>query len=122
MAIFDNGDNRVLDSNETVCGSDGAPACYSRAVIFDVNEMDKTVEVLWSYPTSYSFWGGAIQQLPNRNVFVDMTTPLDLSNKSARIVEVTQEATPQIIWTLEVDGQNSYRTIHLPSLYPGVQW
>lgn len=122
LAIFDNGDNRVLDSNGTICGSNGAPACYSRAVIFEVNEMDKTARVLWSYPISYSFWGGTIQQLPNGNVFVDMTTPLDLSNESARIVEVTQEETPRIVWSLEVEDQNSYRTIHLPSLYPGVQW
>jgi len=26
------------------------------------------------------------------------------------------------VWKLEVANQNSYRTIHLPSLYPGVQW
>jgi len=55
-------------------------------------------------------------------VFVDSTTPLDLANKSARIIEMTQDETPQTIWTLEINGQNSYRTIHLPSLYPGVQW
>ena len=122
VAIFDNGDNRLLDANETACGSNGAPACYSRAVIFDVNEMDKTAQVLWSTQLPYSFWGGAIQQLPNGNVFVDSTTPLDLANKSARIIEMTQDETPQTIWTLEINGQNSYRTIHLPSLYPGVQW
>jgi arylsulfate sulfotransferase len=30
LGIFDNGDNRVLDEDGTVCGSSGAPACYSR--------------------------------------------------------------------------------------------
>ena len=91
-------------------------------MIFDVNEMDKTAQVLWSTQLPYSFWGGAIQQLPNGNVFVDSTTPLGLANKSARIIEMTQDETPQTIWTLEINGQNSYGTIHLPSLYPGVQW
>ena len=120
LAVFDNGDNRVLDTSGNVCGSSGQPACYSRAVIYDVNETDMTAHVDWSDTLPYSFWGGAIQQLPNNNVWVDSTTPLDLENKSARIIEVTPDA--QVLWKLEVDGQNSYRTIHLPSLYPGVQW
>jgi arylsulfate sulfotransferase len=122
LAVFDNGDKRVLDSNGTICGSTSAPACYSRAVIYEVNEADMTARVLWSDSLSYSFWGGAIQQLPNNNMFVDSTTPLDMENKGARIIEVTQDQNPQVVWKLEVGGQNSYRTIHLPSLYPDVQW
>jgi hypothetical protein len=55
-------------------------------------------------------------------MFVGSTTPLDLENNGARIMEVTQDQNPQVVWKLEVAGQNSYRTIHLPSLYPGVQW
>jgi arylsulfate sulfotransferase len=122
LAVFDNGDDRVLDSNGTICGLNGAPACYSRAVIYEVNETDMTARVLWSDTLPYSFWGGAIQQLPNNNMFVGSTTPLDLENNGARIMEVTQDQNPQVVWKLEVAGQNSYRTIHLPSLYPGVQW
>jgi len=121
LALFDNGDNRVLDTSGTVCGVNGAPACYSRPAIFEVNENDKTAQVLWSQQTVYSFWGGAIQELPNSNLFVDITTPAD-NIKGARMVELTQEQTPQVVWQLDVNGQNSYRTIHLPSLYPGVQW
>jgi len=124
LALFDNGDNRVLDTLGTTCGSNGAAACYSRPVLFEVNETDKTAQILWSYPTVYSFWGGAIQELPNGNMFVDITTPSDMTppNSGARILELTQEPNPQIVWKLEVANQNSYRTIHLPSLYPGVQW
>jgi len=122
LAVFDNGDNRVLSTSGDVCGASGQPACYSRAVIYDVNETDMTAVVRWSDTLPYSFWGGAIQQLPNTNVFVNSTTPLDLENKSARIMEVTSDDSPQVVWKLEVEGQNSYRTIHLPSLYPGVQW
>jgi hypothetical protein len=120
LALFDNGDNRVMDSMGTTCGS-GGPACYSRATVFEVNEAAKTAHLNWSYQTAYSFWGGAIQQLENTNMYFDITTPAD-NPTGARIMEVTQEPIPQVIWQMDVNGQNSYRTIHLPSLYPGVQW
>jgi arylsulfate sulfotransferase len=121
LAMFDNGDNRVLDGNGTTCGVSGAPDCYSRPAVFDVDENAKTAQIHWAYPTVYSFWGGAIQQLPNSNVFVDVTTPAD-NLTGARILELTQEPNPQTVWQLDINGQNSYRTTHLPSLYPGVQW
>jgi hypothetical protein len=60
--------------------------------------------------------------LPNSHVFLDETTPGDLNLTGARVLEVTQDPNPTIIWKLEIPNQNSYRTIHLPSLYPGVQW
>ena len=59
--------------------------------------------------------------LPNSDIFVDETTPADLNNTGARVVEVTQSPSPAVVWQMEI-GQNSYRTIHLGSLYPGVQW
>ncbi|MFZ0732669.1 MAG: aryl-sulfate sulfotransferase [Candidatus Sulfotelmatobacter sp.] len=121
LALFDNGLNRVLDSSGTTCGSTGAAACYSRPAIFDVNETTMTAQLLWSYPTVFSLWGGVTQELPNTNMFADINTPSD-NPSGARIVELTQQQTPQIVWELDVNGQNSYRTIHLGSLYPGVQW
>jgi Arylsulfotransferase (ASST). len=121
LALYDNGDNRILDGSGTICGLNGAPDCYSRPAIFEVNESAKTAQILWEYPTAYSFWGGAIQQLPNTNMFVDVNTPND-NLGGARILELTQDPNPQTVWHLEINGQNSYRTIHLPSLYPGVQW
>lgn len=121
VAMFDNGDNRVLDSSGTTCGSAGAAACYSRPAIFEVNETALTAQVQWFYIVPYSFWGGVIQELPNSDMFFDITTPAD-NPTGARVMEVTQEASPQVVWQVDVNGQNSYRTIHLPSLYPGVQW
>ncbi len=121
VAMFDNGDNRVLDSSGTTCGSAGAAACYSRPAIFEVNETALTAQVQWFYIVPYSFWGGVIQELPNNDMFFDITTPAD-NPTGARVMEVTQEASPQVVWQVDVNGQNSYRTIHLPSLYPGVQW
>jgi arylsulfate sulfotransferase len=121
LAMFDNGDNRILDTAGTSCGSAGAPGCYSRPAIFQVDENAKTAQIVWAYPTVYSLWGGDIQELPNTNIFVDVTTPAD-NVTGARVLELTQEANPQTVWQLDINGQNSYRTTHLPSLYPGVQW
>lgn len=121
LGVFDNGDNRVLDSNGDICGSIGQPACYSRPVIFEVNENEMTAHVAWSYNTVYSSWGGVNQALPNSNIFFDLTAPAD-NAAGARIEEVTQQTNPQLVWQLDINGQNSYRTIHLPSLYPGIQW
>ncbi len=121
LAVFDNGDNRVLDDGGITCGSPGTPGCYSRGAIFEVNENTRTANVAWAYTLPYSFWGGVTQVLPNANVFVDVTTPED-NPTGARVLELTQDPNSEIIWQLDVNGQNSYRTIHLPSLYPDVQW
>jgi arylsulfate sulfotransferase len=121
LALFDNGNNRVLDDGGTTCNSPGAPPCYSRGVIFEVNENARTANVAWAYTLPYSFWGGVTQVLPNTDVFVDETTPAD-NPTGARVLEFTQDPNPQLVWQLDVNGQNSYRTIHLPSLYPGVVW
>jgi arylsulfate sulfotransferase len=122
LALFDNGDFRVLDDDGTQCSETGPPQCYSTAAIFEVNESTMTASRKWSYTTPYSFWGGVTQVLSNSNVFFNETAPADLDLKSSRVMEVTQDANPTVLWQLEIDGQNSYRTIHLPSLYPDVQW
>jgi len=96
--------------------------CYSTAAIFQVDETARTASRWWSFTTPYSYWGGVTRVLPNSDVFVDETTPFDLNLTSARLLEVTQSPNPTIVWQMEIDNQNSYRTIHIPSLYPGVQW
>jgi hypothetical protein len=121
LALFDNGDNRVMDTMGTICNPSGTPGCYSRATVFEVNEAAKTAHVSWSYPAPYAFWGGAIQKLDNDSMYFDDTLGAD-HGTGARVMEVTQDAIPQVIWNMDIHGQFSYRTIHLPSLYPGVQW
>ncbi len=122
LAMFDNGDTRPVDASGTVCASLVPPSCYSTAATFTVNESARTASRFWSFTTPYSWWGGATRVLPNSNVFVDETAPADLNLTGARVLELTQTPNPAIVWQLEIDGQNSYRTIHLPSLYPGVDW
>jgi hypothetical protein len=119
FAVFDNGDYRVLSPDGTTCIP---PLCYSAAATFQVNETTRTASRNWSYVTPYSWWGGVTQVLPNSNVFLDESAPLDLNLTGSRVMEVTQNSNSTIVWQLEIDGQNSYRTIHLGSLYPGVQW
>jgi arylsulfate sulfotransferase len=41
---------------------------------------------------------------------------------NAEVMEVTRQQPTQVVWELDISGQESYRTIHLPSLYPEVQW
>jgi hypothetical protein len=60
-------------------------------------------------------------QLADSNVVFCITTPSD-DLAGARYMEVTDDATPQVVLKIEVTGQNAYRAVHMPSLYPGVQW
>ncbi len=118
LGVYDNGNDRLA----VACGTPGGLPCYTRATIFEVNETNMTASVNWAdSPLSYSLWGGVVQLLPSGNIFVDLNTPLS-NPDGALVFEVTQTQTPQLVWQLGINGQNSYRTIHLPSLYPGVQW
>jgi hypothetical protein len=123
LVVFDDGDNRVLDAAGDVCGAAGQPACYSRVPIYQVDEGNMTATLLWqdNLAPVYCFWGGSAQQLADNNVVFDITTPSD-DPTGARYMEVTSDPTPQVVLQLEVSGQNAYRAVHMPSLYPGVQW
>jgi len=52
--------------------------------------------------------------------FLPMFGPQEKLN--AQVVELTRSQPAQLVWELDVSGQESYRTVHLPSLYPAVQW
>jgi arylsulfate sulfotransferase len=125
VAMFDNGDDRV-DQNGQIMQCEGIlpplPGCYSATAIFEVNENTNTATRLFSYQTPYSYWGGVTRVLPNNNVYVTESTPADMNNLGMRSLELTQGSNPQVVWQLQIANQNSYRTIHLPSLYPDVQW
>jgi arylsulfate sulfotransferase len=121
MAIFDNGNLRILDDKGTECGSPG-PACYSRATIFQIDESTKVATVVWQdAPGSYSFWGGSINQLPNGNVEFDMSAPSP-EIVGSRVLEVTQADTPQVVWQMDIQKGHAYRAYRISSLYPGVSW
>jgi len=120
LALFDNGNDRILDSAGTVCGTTGNPPCYSRAPIFRIDEVNKTVQVLFDGRMPiYSLAVGSVSVFGNGNVEGDMGI---LFPTSARIVEMTQDAVPQIVWQMDITGQFVYRGYRIPILYPGVQW
>lgn len=127
LAVWDNGDFRVLDSSGTTCQFPGPPACYSRATIFEVDESTKVASLQWADPLNmFSLWGGSISQLPNGNVEFDINgiSPLPTPPVQSEVQEVTQTSPPQIVWKMDFSpaAMNAYRAYRVPSLYPGVTW
>jgi len=122
LSMFDNGWIRVMDANGDLCGSTGQPACYSRAVIFQVDEPTRTASILWQDTNlPYSLALGSVNPQANGDVEFEEGFLPD-SPWKAVAQEVTRETNPQLVWRLEVDHQPGYRIFRLPSLYPGVQW
>jgi arylsulfate sulfotransferase len=121
LMLFDNGNNRVVDSGGTVCGTSAVP-CYSRPVIFQLDENAKTAQVVWQYKLPvFSACCGSINILENGNVEYDIAL-LTAGPFSSRIQEVTQDSAPQLVWQMDEAGQLAYRAFRMPSLYPGVEW
>jgi len=122
MSMFDNGWIRVMDDNGDLCGTTGQPACYSRSVVFQVNELARTASVLWEDSNlPYSLALGSTRIQANGDVEFDEGF-LPESPWEAIVQEVTGEANPLLVWQLKVSHQPGYRIFRLPSLYPGVQW
>jgi hypothetical protein len=124
LLVFDNGDERGLfDVPSNPCGVSGGPACYSQVPILQVDEAGKTATLLWQDDLSpvYSYYGGSVQILNDNNVIMGICAPSN-DHSGSRYMEVTQAPSPVIVLRMEVTGQNAYRMIHVPSLYPGVQW
>jgi len=118
IALFDNGDYRVLDLQGTTCG-DASPGCYSRALILDIDEQAKTASVEFeSNLNLYSNWGGSAQVLDNGNFLAGITA----TGVGGRAEEISTAVPGELVWQMDVLGQFAYRTLRIPSLYPGVQW
>jgi arylsulfate sulfotransferase len=126
LMFFNNGNNRLVDSANDVCGSPGFIACYSSVPIFQLNEYTKTATVLWEDKLSpaYSTCCGDALVLPSGNVEYDVAFDVNTPNVSY-IEEVTQAESPEspeLIWRMNVQGQVAYRGFRIPSLYPGQVW
>jgi arylsulfate sulfotransferase len=121
MLLFDNGDNRVLDSSGDICGT--TTPCSSRVPILQLDESAKTATIEWVNDLSpvYSNFGGDARLLANGNIEFDECAPATPA-PTAAIFEVTRTTPPQIVWQMQITGQNAYRGYRIPSVYPGVQW
>jgi hypothetical protein len=125
MILYDDGNQRVLDSSGNICR---VTPCESRVPIMQLNESARTASIEWvdKLAPVFSFFGGSARVLQNGNIEFDecgLTAPgtSTLTNNSA-IIEVTKTTPPQVVWQMQVTGQNAYRGFRIPSLYPGVQW
>lgn len=123
LMVFNNGNGRLIDSNNDVCGSPGVGACYSSVPIFQLNEYTKTASILWEdnlNPANSICCGDALV-LPSGNVEFDVALDVNTPNVSY-IEEVTQTQAPELIWRMNIQDQLAYRGIRIPSLYPGQVW
>ena len=121
MSVFDDGNWRVDANGLNQCDGTVLP-CHSRNVIYNFDETAKTASLSWSYSPAgvFSQATGSSQLLPNGDMEADFA--FIYPTNSVRIIETTREATPRVVWELDLSGENSYRSTRLGSLYPGVQW
>jgi arylsulfate sulfotransferase len=120
LAIYDDGDFR-MDAAGVACGSSAsAPACYTRATIFQIDESASVANLMWQdLPGFYSTWGGSIQVLTNGDVEFCSSNPFN--DTHSLVMEVTPGDTAQTVWQMNM-SENAYRGLRTPSLYPGVIW
>jgi arylsulfate sulfotransferase len=123
IMFFDNGNNRLMDSNGDVCGTNGVGACYSSVPIFQLDENAKTASLQWqaNLLPAYSICCGDALVLPNGDVEADVAADVNTPNQSY-VEELTQTDNPALLWKMTITGQLAYRAFRIPSLYPGVTW
>jgi len=127
LFVYDNGNHRG--------GIIRGPELFSRVVHYAVDEENMEVEQLWEYRGEEQYFAtfvGGVQRLANGNVLV--TDGGILSNPElretdpdgarwGRIVEVTYEDDPEVLFTLEVrdsdeeEGYHVYQSQRFESLY-----
>jgi arylsulfate sulfotransferase len=125
LAVWDNGDDRVLNTGGSICGAGSQVLCYSRATVFQLDESGMSADLAWTdVQIGYGLWGGSINQQSNGNVEFDLNAPAFLPTVASQVQEVTQTSTPQVVWQLDITPPtaNAYRAYRVPSLYNDVTW
>ncbi len=124
LGVMDNGDDRIYPNSET-CAAAGFTVCpFTTVPIYHIDEHAMTATLVFHDVLSqFSSFGGNVTSLANGNVEFDLcSVPTPSFPTAAQAVEVTRDAIPQVVWEMNVTGQDGYRIFRLPSLYPGVQW
>ena len=124
LMFFNNGNDRLVDSSNTLCSSPGAIPCYSSVPIFQINESTKTATVVWenNLLPYYSICCGDALLLANGNVELDIADDIVVPPAASHVEEVTQTLAPELIWKMDIQGQLAYRALRVPSLYAGQVW
>jgi arylsulfate sulfotransferase len=121
LMFFDNGNNRLMDSNDDVCGTAGVGPCYSSVEVVQLDESTNTATVLWedNLLPAYSICCGDALVLPNGDDEFDVAYDVGTPGFS-HIEEVTP--TQELVWKMDIQGQLAYRGFRIPSLYPDQVW
>jgi hypothetical protein len=124
LMFFNDGNNRLMDSNNDVCGLAGVGACYSSVPIFQVDESAQTATLLWeaNLLPYYSICCGDALLLPNGDMEVDIADDFNVAPGVSAIEEFTYSQPPELVWTIEVPLQLAYRGMRVSSLYPDQTW
>jgi Arylsulfotransferase (ASST). len=123
LGAMDNGNNRPL-AGGAICGVAEAAGCYTAIPVWRIDESAKTATVTFRQVlpgNEYSFFGGNVQQLANGHVEYDLCG-VGLTTPNSQVFEVTQDASMQTVWSMQVTGTYLYRASRMGSMYPGVQW
>ena len=113
IAVFDNGNSRIMTASGAMCGTRGQPACYSTVPVYEVDEANHRATVVWRDKLPFfSFAVGNVQVFDNGDVWFDAGY---VNGKTTVIREVTMAPTPQTVIEMDVN-RAVYRAIHLPSL------
>jgi hypothetical protein len=133
------------DGNARPAVGGGVSTSFSRAIEYSLDTTKMTATIAWQYretPSFYSQFLGSAYQLPNGNVLIcdggevagaaltGITPDNPGALKTARIMEVTHDATPTKVLEYDVNvgvgsmlsdptfsGYSVYRAIRIPSLY-----
>jgi arylsulfate sulfotransferase len=121
--LFNNGNDRLVDADDAVCGTTGQIACYSSVPVFQLDENAMTAQVLSERKLApiFSQCCGNASILSNDNLEYDVALDVNTPGQSY-IQEVTPGANSQLVWQMNITGQLAYRGFRIPSLYPGVSW
>jgi hypothetical protein len=123
LMLFNNGNDRLLNSAKQICGATGASACYSSVPIYNLSESAKTVDIASEIvlAPAYSTCCGNANILSNGNIEYDVALDINSPNISY-IEESLPGSTPNLAWRMDVAGGRLYRGFRMTSLYPGVTW
>jgi len=120
LMFFNNGNVRLVNSNNDPCSTPGTLNCYSSVPILQLNESSKQASVLSEINLSpaYSICCGDALILPGGNWEYDVAYDIGTPGYS----HIQEVAGTQLLWNLDIAGQLAYRGFRIPSLYPGVTW